>query len=170
MRPRPRRGAPHHSGGDFPQLGSRRRRQPRHFCGARCGRRGGDAGCPRYRSRREAAADARRHIGRTGSAGDMISGLDTHETVKRLTAAGFTDAQAEAVTAAVKSAVDLDLSNLATKADLEALRAEFAMLRGEFAALRGEFGALRGEVGVQRAELEAKIERSKVDIDRKSVV
>jgi hypothetical protein len=94
----------------------------------------------------------------------MISGLDTHETVKRLIGAGFTDAQAEAVTAAVKGAVDLDLSNLATKADLEALRAEFAMLRGEFAALRGEFGALRGEVGVQRAELEAKIERSKVDM------
>jgi hypothetical protein len=87
----------------------------------------------------------------------MISGLDTHETVKRLMGAGFTDAQAEAVTAAVKSAVDLDLSNLATKTDLEALRAEFGMLRGEFAALRGE-------IGVQRADLEAKIERSKVDM------
>lgn len=52
----------------------------------------------------------------------MISALDTHETVKRLTAAGFTDAQAEALTAAVKSAVDVDLSNLASKADLDALR------------------------------------------------
>ena len=34
----------------------------------------------------------------------MISTLDTHETVKSLTAVGFTDAQAEALTAAVKQA------------------------------------------------------------------
>jgi hypothetical protein len=73
----------------------------------------------------------------------MIGGLDTHETVKSLTAAGFTDAQAEAVTAAVKSAVSIDLSNLGTKTDIEAVRAEIALLR---------------------AELEAKIERGKVDI------
>jgi alkylhydroperoxidase family enzyme len=31
----------------------------------------------------------------------MISALDTRETVKSLTAAGFTDAQAEALTVAV---------------------------------------------------------------------
>jgi hypothetical protein len=47
----------------------------------------------------------------------MISALDTHETVKSLTAAGFTDAQAEALTAAVKQAVDFDLSNTATKTE-----------------------------------------------------
>jgi hypothetical protein len=34
----------------------------------------------------------------------------THETVKNPTAAGFTDAQAEAPNAAVKNAVDIDLS------------------------------------------------------------
>jgi hypothetical protein len=45
----------------------------------------------------------------------MISFLDTHETVKRLTAAGCTDAQAEALTAAVKNAVGIDLSNIPTK-------------------------------------------------------
>jgi hypothetical protein len=48
----------------------------------------------------------------------MISTLDTHESVKSLTAAGFTDAQAEALTAVVKRASDLDLSNIATKTDL----------------------------------------------------
>jgi hypothetical protein len=48
----------------------------------------------------------------------MISALDTHETVKSLTAVGFTDAQAEALTAAVKQAVDIDLSNIATKTDI----------------------------------------------------
>ena len=48
----------------------------------------------------------------------VIGSLDTHETVKALTAAGFSDSQAEALTAVVKRAVDIDLSNIATKADL----------------------------------------------------
>src|SRR5215831_16502912 len=50
----------------------------------------------------------------------------THETVKSLTAAGFTDAQAEALTAAVKRAVDIDLSNIATKTDIVELRREMS--------------------------------------------
>jgi hypothetical protein len=54
----------------------------------------------------------------------MISALDTHEAVKNLTAAGFTDAQAEAPTAVVKGAVDIDLSNIATKTDIAELRRE----------------------------------------------
>ena len=61
----------------------------------------------------------------------MISALDTHETVKRLTAAGFTDAQAEAVTAAVKQAFDIDLSNLATKSDIADVRREMADMKAE---------------------------------------
>lgn len=56
----------------------------------------------------------------------MISALDTHETVKSLTAAGFTDAQAEALTAAVKQALDVDLSNIATKTEIADLRREIA--------------------------------------------
>ncbi|HEY3912746.1 MAG TPA: hypothetical protein VGM07_23070 [Stellaceae bacterium] len=51
----------------------------------------------------------------------MISTLDTHELVKDLKASGFTDAQAEAVTRAVRLAQDLDFSNLATKTDLAEL-------------------------------------------------
>ena len=61
----------------------------------------------------------------------MISALDTHETVKSLTAAGFTDAQAEALTAAVKQAVDVDLSNIATKTDIADLRREMADIKAE---------------------------------------
>ena len=61
----------------------------------------------------------------------MISALDTHETVKRLTAAGFTDAQAEALTAAVKQALDIDLSNLATKSDIADVRREMAEMKAE---------------------------------------
>lgn len=44
--------------------------------------------------------------------------FDTHEVVKELKAAGFTDDQAEAVTRVVRDAQAIDLSNLVTKADL----------------------------------------------------
>ena len=56
----------------------------------------------------------------------MISTLDTHELVKDLKASGFTDAQAEAVTRAVRMAQDFDVSNLATKTDIADLRREIA--------------------------------------------
>jgi hypothetical protein len=61
----------------------------------------------------------------------LISTLDTHETVKSLTAAGFTDAQAKALTAAVKRAVDIDLSNIATKTDIGELRREMSEMKAE---------------------------------------
>jgi hypothetical protein len=94
----------------------------------------------------------------------MISTLDTHQAVKNLAAAGFTDAQAEAVTTALRNAVDIDLSNLGTKADLAVLRAEIDDLRREFETLRGEFGVLRGELGVLRGEIDAKVERAKTEL------
>lgn len=50
--------------------------------------------------------------------------LDTHEVVKELKAAGFTDEQAEAVTRVVRRAQDVDLSNLATRTDLAETTAE----------------------------------------------
>jgi hypothetical protein len=78
----------------------------------------------------------------------MISALDTHETVKSLKAAGFTDAQAEALTTAVKQAVDIDLSNLATKNDLAQLGAE---LRREMADLKAEL--IKWVVGVGFAQV-----------------
>lgn len=77
----------------------------------------------------------------------MISSLDTHESVKSLTAAGFSDAQAEALTAVVKRAVDIDFSNLATKADLAEQRRE---LSSEIAALRHE---LSNEIAAVRRDM-----------------
>jgi hypothetical protein len=61
----------------------------------------------------------------------MISALDTHETAKSLTAVGFTDAQAEALTAAVNQAVDIDLSNIATKTEITDSRREMAETKAE---------------------------------------
>ena len=77
----------------------------------------------------------------------MISSIDTHETVKSLTAAGFSNSQAEALTAVVKRAVDIDLSNITTKADLADLRRELSI---EIADLRRE---LSTEIADLRREL-----------------
>jgi hypothetical protein len=80
----------------------------------------------------------------------VIGSLDAHESVRSLTAAGFTDAQAEALTAIVKRAVDIDLSNIATRADLADLRressAEIADLRREIAQL--ELRLIKWVIGV----------------------
>jgi len=75
----------------------------------------------------------------------MISALDTHETVKKLTAAGFTDAQAEALTAAVKQAVDIDLSNIATKTDIADVRREMAT-KTDIADVRREMAEIKAEL------------------------
>lgn len=48
-----------------------------------------------------------------------VVAFDTHKIVKRLRDAGFSEPQAEAVTAAVQEGAVIDLSHLATKADLQ---------------------------------------------------
>jgi hypothetical protein len=52
-----------------------------------------------------------------------ITARDTHQTVKDLTAAGFSDSQAEALTQALRRVQDIDLSSLGTKSDVAELRA-----------------------------------------------
>jgi hypothetical protein len=83
-----------------------------------------------------------------------ITALDTHQTVKDLTAAGFTDAQAEALTQALRQVQQIDLSDLATKADLAATRVD---LHQEIAALRSEmkleFANVRREMAEMKTEL-----------------
>jgi len=53
-----------------------------------------------------------------------VSALDTHELVKDLKSAGFTDEQAEAVTRAVKRSHEFDFADLATKAELADTKTE----------------------------------------------
>ena len=84
----------------------------------------------------------------------MISSIDTHETVKSLTAAGFTDTQAEALTAVVKRAVDIDLSNITTKADLADLRRELSI---EIADLRRELSTEIADLRRELAQLELQL-------------
>jgi hypothetical protein len=71
-----------------------------------------------------------------------ITSLDTHQTVKELTAAGFTDAQAEALTHALRQVQQIDLSDLATKGDIALLRSEMDTKLAELKAeiIRWVFG------------------------------
>lgn len=61
----------------------------------------------------------------------MISALDTHQTVNRLTAAGLTGAQAEALTETIKEATNIDLANIATRTDVAEMRRELAELKAQ---------------------------------------
>ncbi|HEY8873677.1 MAG TPA: hypothetical protein VIM52_11645 [Stellaceae bacterium] len=86
-----------------------------------------------------------------------ITSLDTHQTVKDLTAAGFTDAQAEALTQALRQGQQIDLTDLATKADLAATKAD---LHDEIAEVRREMAEIKAElikwvVGIGFAQIAA---------------
>ena len=89
-----------------------------------------------------------------------ITALDTHQTVKDLAAAGFTDAQAEALTHALRQVQQIDLSDLATKADLAAIRVD---LHQEISDLRKE---MKADFSVLRAELEARMAEHKAEVIR----
>ena len=52
--------------------------------------------------------------------------LDTHKIVKRLKDAGFNDLQAETVTDIISETRATDLADVATKADIAALRSDMA--------------------------------------------
>ncbi len=84
-----------------------------------------------------------------------ITAIDTHEIVKDLTAAGLTELQAEAVTRAVRKAQDIDLSHLATKADVEGLRRDIEAVR---------LGA-KTDTESLRVELNANIENLRVELN-----
>ena len=79
-----------------------------------------------------------------------VATLDTHEVVKDLLSAGFTDEQAEAVARNLRKAQDLDLSALATKVDIEKLRGEVEKLRGD---LGGEIEKVRAEIRETKSEI-----------------
>jgi hypothetical protein len=80
-----------------------------------------------------------------------VTTLDTHELVKDLKSAGFTEDQAEAVTRAVKQSQQLDFSDLAAKTDVATFRSEFlAKLDNVEAKLTN---LIRAELAETRADL-----------------
>ncbi len=92
--------------------------------------------------------------------------FDTHQFVKHLTASGFTEEQAEAL---ATEQVHLLNSNLATKADIEALRqATKADIEALRQATKADIEALRqatkADIEALRQETRANIEALKSDL------
>ena len=83
--------------------------------------------------------------------------FDTHQFVKHLTANGFTEQQAEAL---AREQVNLLNSNLATKADIEALRL----------ATKSDIETVKADIETLRQETKADIEKlrlaTKADIEK----
>jgi hypothetical protein len=80
--------------------------------------------------------------------------IDTHEVVLELKAAGFTEAQAEAVTRVVRKAQDIDLSALANKNDLAEVKVNIAEVKADLqrdlANIKAELLKwIIGSIGVQ---------------------
>ena len=85
--------------------------------------------------------------------------IDTLKVARRLREVGFSEPQAEAVVAAVQEATVS--GDLATKADVGAVRTELAEVRAE---LKAEIAELRSELRQSELRLEARLEAIKADI------
>ena len=94
-----------------------------------------------------------------------VIAIDTHEVVKELKAAGFSEDQAEAVTRVVRRAQDIDLSALAMKVDLDGLRrdtkVEFDAVRRD---MKAEFDLMRMEIDALRKDIKAEFSDQKADL------
>jgi hypothetical protein len=88
----------------------------------------------------------------------VVTTLDTYALVKHLTSVGFSDEQAEALTGALRQAQDIDLSNLATKADLAAVKADVAALA---ASMKADIAALAAST---KADLATHAATAKTDL------
>ena len=80
--------------------------------------------------------------------------FDTHRYVKRLTESGFTERQAETL---AEEQIALLNANLATKADIEAVKVEFAKVE---AGLKVDIEAVKVEI----AKVDKRIETVKSDL------
>jgi hypothetical protein len=74
--------------------------------------------------------------------------IDTLKVAKRLRAAGFTEPQAEAVTAAVQEATEG--ADLATKADIAEVKAE---IRESELRLEAKIEAVKTDMGTMKADI-----------------
>ena len=77
--------------------------------------------------------------------------FDTHAIARSLTAADLTDAQADAITAAVREAAEhdaaaVDVDALATKADVAAVQSDVAAVQADVAAVQADVAALEARL------------------------
>ena len=74
--------------------------------------------------------------------------FDTYKMVKRPRDSGFTDTQAEAVTAAVQEAGMVDLAHLATREDLQPFATKTDLAETKAEILKWMFGAMAAQTGL----------------------
>jgi DNA anti-recombination protein RmuC len=86
-----------------------------------------------------------------------VTAIDTHGIVKRLKEAGFSEAQAEAVTDVVREVRESDIAHLATKADLLITKTE---LQTSISEIRAELQELRTELQTSVAGIRAELQTS----------
>jgi len=84
------------------------------------------------------------------------------KVAKRLREAGFTEPQAEAVTAAVQEATQG--AELATKADSDGIKADLAEVKADVAEIKADVATLRSELRQSELRLGAKIEAVRSEI------
>jgi predicted nucleic acid-binding Zn-ribbon protein len=87
--------------------------------------------------------------------------FDSLTYARRLKAAGFSEAQAEALADANR---ELLMSDLATKDDIGSVMGEIGSVKGEIASVRGEIDSVRGEIGSFRADVTTMDQRLRVDM------
>ena len=95
----------------------------------------------------------------------LATAFDPLAAARDLKAAGFESEQAEALAAQLRFAAGADHADLATKADVEALKGNIDALR---AATKADVEALKGDIDALRAATKADVEAlrtaTKVDI------
>lgn len=82
--------------------------------------------------------------------------FDTLKAAKQLGAAGFDDAQAEAVIATVAGSSGQDVGVL--KADVETLKVDVGALKADFQEMKKDFQALRADVQALELRVAGKFE------------
>lgn len=91
-----------------------------------------------------------------------VAAFDTHNFVKRLKAAQFSEAQAEAL---AESMAELLEGNLATKTDIVLLQRDLKEIE---ANLRRDLKELEAKISRDLKELEAKVSRDLKELDTKA--
>lgn len=90
--------------------------------------------------------------------------FDTLEAAKELRAAGFSEAQAEAVTRIFKQAGQVDLSDLATKADLQSVKADLQGIKAELHGVKTDLAGFATRADLVHFATKADLAEMKADI------
>ena len=93
----------------------------------------------------------------------MSAAFDTHEFIKKLTATGLTEPQAEVLSAAIRDNREPDLSilsTLATKEDLRLVKEDLHVVKGDLHVVKEGLRAVKEDLRAVKEEMERTVERT----------